>query len=83
MDHWRFVERVAVRRAGNAWVGEARTHANFAVGEILPTPAEALESAARAMDAQLRPIYEARQAEKASAEKAKAAPATMFEDLLG
>jgi len=78
MEHWRFVERVIVRRVGQSWIGEARTHANFAVGEILPTPAEAQESAARAMDAQLRPIWEARQAEKA-----KGALTTMFEDLLG
>ena len=79
MEHWRFVERVIVRRVGQSWIGEARNGAaNPAVGEILPTPAEAQESAARAMDAQLRPIWEARQAEKA-----KAAPTTMFEDLLG
>lgn len=45
-DYWRFVERVTVRRVGNDFIGEARTHAQFEVGEIQSTPEQALSSAA-------------------------------------
>lgn len=76
MDNWRFVDRVSVRRVGTDWIGEARTHAQFAVGQISKCPQTAADSAATAMDALMRPRWEAHQAKL----KAKA---DMFEDLLG
>ena len=62
MTNWRFVERVTVRKVGALFIGEARTHVHFATGEILSDPLSAMESAAAALDAQLRPLWEARQA---------------------
>jgi len=64
MNHWQFVERVLVRKVGNAFIGEARLHANFAVGEILADPVAAMESAARAMDAIMRPKWERHEEEE-------------------
>lgn len=52
-DPWRFVERVTVRNLHTGFIGEARTHANWAVGEIKDNPTEALESAAEALACQL------------------------------
>lgn len=81
MDPWRFVDRVTVRRLGTAWIGEARTHGEFAVGDILASPDAAAESAARALDAQLRPVWGSRQT---NATKDSGIPvSSMFEDLLG
>ena len=73
-DPFQFVERITVRRVGTSWLGEARTHAHFAVGEVLSSPAAALESAAKAMDAEMRPKWEAWQARHAATDD--------FEDLL-
>jgi hypothetical protein len=50
---WRFVERVTVRRVGAAFIGEARTHAIFATGKILPTPEAAMASAAAKLSAEI------------------------------
>lgn len=63
---WALVDRVTVRRVGNSFIGEARTHANFATGEILSDPVAAMNSAAAALDAILRPMWEARQARSSS-----------------
>lgn len=59
---WDFVERVTVRKLGNGFLGEARTHCHFTTGEISASPIEAMNSAAAAMDAKLRQIWEKRQA---------------------
>ena len=57
---WPLVERVTVRKlSGGSFIGEARTHASFATGEIKRDPVAAMESAEAALDAQLRPKYEA------------------------
>lgn len=53
---WQFVERVNVRRLpGGSFIGEGRTHATFAVGDICKTPDAALQSAANALTALLAP----------------------------
>lgn len=76
MEHWRYVERVTVRHTAGSFVGEARTHAHFVVGEISDCPIAALESAAKAMAAHYQP--------KVDAWRAKQAVATSddWEDLL-
>lgn len=58
MTDWRFIERVNVRRLGSSFIGEARFHAHFAVGDICTDPAEAMESARAKLDAELRPKHE-------------------------
>ena len=60
MDHWCFVERVTVRNLHTSFIAEARNGARWAVGEILPTAAEALESAAEALGRELVPLVEKR-----------------------
>lgn len=62
MTNWQLVERVTVRKVGKSFIGEARTHAHFATGEILNDPVAAMDSAAAALEAELRPLWEARQA---------------------
>ncbi len=53
---WHFVERVTVRSLpGGSYIGEARTHATFAVGAICKDPETALQSAADALTALLAP----------------------------
>lgn len=53
---WQFVERASVRRLpGGGFIGEGRTHATFAVGEITDTPEAALHSAAAALTAIVAP----------------------------
>ena len=79
-DHWRYVERVTVRHVGDSFIGEARTHADFAVGEILDTPAAALESAAKAMAALYKPKVDAQRAKQAATQPAR--QADDWEDLL-
>lgn len=59
---WQFVERVNVRKVGNSFGAEARFHCHFASGDLKGTPEEAMNSAAAALDAILRPMWEARQA---------------------
>lgn len=49
-------ERILVRRVGNSFIGEARHHAIFVVGEMRETPSEALESASEAMEKRLAPM---------------------------
>lgn len=61
---WPLVERVTVRKLpGGSFIGEARTHAHFAVGEITADPVTAMHSAAAALDAELRPKWKAQEYE--------------------
>lgn len=43
-------ERILVKRVGSSFIGEARHHAHFIMGEMCKTPEDALNSAADAMD---------------------------------
>ena len=70
---WALVDRVTVRKLpGGSFIGEARTHATFATGEILSDPVDAMNSAAAALDVILRPKWERHQQ----------AEADEFEDML-
>ena len=58
MTSWQHIERVTVRRVGTSFIGEGRTHAHFAVGEMSDTPEAAMESAAKALLKVLAPMIE-------------------------
>lgn len=53
-DPWQFVERVAVRKIGRGFLGEARFHAFFETGELSDDPHVAMLSAVKALDAAIR-----------------------------
>lgn len=68
-DPWQFVERLSVRKLGSqGFICEARFHGFFEHGEICDDPTDAMRSAARALDATVRPKMNR--------------PSAMFSDLL-
>ena len=70
-DPWQFVERCIVRKVGQAFICEARGGAGFFEhGDMCADPVAAMDSAARALDAEIRPKME------------RQAPRRLFGDLL-
>lgn len=68
-DPWQFVERCIVRKVGQGFICEARGGAGFFEhSEICDDPVSAMNGAARALDATLRPKMNR--------------PSAMFSDLL-
>lgn len=52
-------ERILIKRIGNSFIGEARHHAHFMMGEMRKSPEDALRSAADAMDEYFEPMRRA------------------------